>query len=263
MIRIYAAKQVGQLSYFVDDLTVLYCILDDEMIIHSKHKEFNPRTNKEDYYVSLSRSMTAAPKRNKKRWKYGVIIDGDQLSEHYHIEPYSFAGNSFEHTKSFRVKYLVSYDDNTYALSLVNWPTIKIDRSAFESIKELILSQPDEFNRSHKLIYQDGGKRRVNGHLIDEKFTYDVQHGDSGQLLSNGNLPDSVRGQLIKGPSTNEFEERVWTGKYSYVDLKGCIQGIVVPRSEFRNVNESNNDIMEDILNLLDTNYTSYDVIYY
>lgn len=263
MIRVYAAKQVGDVSYFVNDLTTLYCILDDEMIIHSKHSEFNPRTGKKDYYISLSRSMTAAPKRNKKKWKYGIIIDGDKLSEHYHIEPYSFAGNSLEHTNSFRIKYLVSYNDNTYALNFVNWPTIPIDRQTFEYIKDLILSQPDEFNSSHKLIYQDGGKRRVNGHLIDEKFTYNVQHGDSGKLLSADTLPGNVRSQLIKGPSTNEFEERVWTDKYPYLDIKGCIKGIIVPRSEFKDIHHPNDSIMSDILDILDRISNSYDVIYY
>ena len=78
-------KQVGEVSYMVADLDVLLYILDDEMLLRSRLQELNPKTRKKEYYLSLSRNLTAAAKRNGKRWRWGVILNGDKLSDRYSI----------------------------------------------------------------------------------------------------------------------------------------------------------------------------------
>lgn len=90
--KIVASKQVGDVSYLVGDLEILYNVVKDEVILGSKKPEKNPRTGKSENYVSLSRNYTSAALRNNSRWKYGVLLDGDKLSDHYHIEPISYAG---------------------------------------------------------------------------------------------------------------------------------------------------------------------------
>lgn len=252
MFRVYAAKQVGQLSYMVPTLEVLRSILQDQSIWTGESEERNPASGKKEHYVSFSRNMTAAAKRNNKRWRYGVIINGDRLSEHYKIEPFSFAGAAFEENATFRIKTLTSYDDGTCKLNLVNWPAIQISRDTFEEIKQAILNQPEEFNQSHKLQYQQGGKRKVEGRFIDEKFNYNVKHGDSGAILKKDNVSSDLIYRLTKGDSTNEYEERIWMGKYEDLDVSGCIEGIIFPKSEEDAIYKEKDSVITEILDLLE-----------
>ena len=66
---IVEGKQVGELSYMVADLDVLLYILDDEMLLRSRQQELNPNTGRKEYYLSLSRNLTAAANRNNTRWR--------------------------------------------------------------------------------------------------------------------------------------------------------------------------------------------------
>lgn len=265
MLRVYAAKQVGDLSYLVGDLSVLYDIIKYQRIKHSRNPELNPKTGKKSYYISLSRNLTAAALRNSKRWRYGVILDGNMLSNKYHIEPFSFTGFNLNRGSNLRVKYLVLYDDGSCKLNLVHWPTIDISRKTFDYIKNLILSQDDEFNRAHKLVVQEGGKRRVEGHLIVEKYLYNVQHGDSGRLLADAeDLPTEVKYQLTKGKSTNEYEERIWMSESEeYLDIRKCIKGIVMPKDEFDDFETDDNPDVSAIREALDEIRQNYTVTYY
>ena len=110
-------KQVGEVSYMVADLDVLLYILDDEMLLRSRLQELNPKTQKKEYYLSLSRNLTAAAKRNGKRWRWGVILNGDKLSDRYSITPVSYSGIQMSYS-DLRVKYITAYDNGTYALNL-------------------------------------------------------------------------------------------------------------------------------------------------
>jgi hypothetical protein len=262
MNKIYGAKQVGRVSYFVDNLGILETIIEENRIKKSNGTEVNPRTGQEEYYVSLSRSMTAAAIRNNKRWRYGLILDGDTLSERYAIEPYSFAGNNINNQKGFRIKTLVSYNNGTYVLSMVNWPTIEIDFDTFSYLKNEIESQSDEFNRAHKLEHQVGGKRKVRGALIDEKFNYGVKHGDGGQILK-GELPGSVQTQLLKGSGTNEYEERIWCRQYPHINIANSIRGIIVPKKEIPDLETDTDPLLSAIRDLLDERCNGYDIVYY
>lgn len=262
MYRILAAKQVGDLSYFVKDLNIFYNIIKYQQIKQSNNQEYNPRTGKKEYYISLSRNMTAAALRNSDRWRYGIVIDGNKLSNRYHIEPFSFTGSSLNQGSQLRVKYLVSYDDGTCKLNLVNWPTMEISKSTFDFIRNRILSMPEDFNNSHKLVFQQGGKRKVEGRFIDEKYMYNVKHGDSGKLLADVDLPSEITYQLTKGTATNEYEERVWMSK-EYLDISGCIIGIVVPRDEFDDFKIADDPIVQKIRESLDKIHRNYTITYY
>lgn len=263
MFRIYAAKQVGDVSYLVKDWSVFYDILENQHIKRSKAMELNPRTRKKSYYVSLSRNFTAAALRNNTRWRYGVVIDGDKLSNRYHIEPFSFTGANLNNGGKIGIKDLTAYDDGTYKLRLVNWPAMPISRETFDFIESLILSQSDEFNKSHKLVIQDGGKRRVAGRMIEKKYNYNVKHGDGCRLLVNvDKLPGEITTFLTKDPRTNEYEERIWTSD-EYIDISKCIKGIIIPRSEIPDFESSDFADIVQVRDILDSMYREYTITYY
>lgn len=67
MIRLIEEKQVGPVSYMVKEPAVLYTILETNRILRSRKQEYNPDTKEDQYYVSLSRDMTAAAIRNESR----------------------------------------------------------------------------------------------------------------------------------------------------------------------------------------------------
>lgn len=85
-------KQVGPVSYMCETGQILNAILTDMEILRSRKPEKNPATKKPQYYVSLSRDLTSAARRNNERWRFGVVLDGDKLSDRYHISPVSYAG---------------------------------------------------------------------------------------------------------------------------------------------------------------------------
>lgn len=259
---ITAAKQIGDLSYFCKHFTTLCNIVEDERISSGSSMEYNPRTKKKSKYVSMSRHMTAATLRNNKRWKYGVIVDGTKLSNRYHIEPFSFTGASIRKS-TLRVKGITKYDDGSCTLSLVNWPTMDTSSKVFDYFENLILDQPESFNDSHKLVIQTQGKRRVKGRLIERKYVYNVIHGDGGKLISSfESLPDYVKYLLLKGSKTNEYEERLWTSS-AFIDISGCIKGIIIPKSEFKDFETSENPEAVILRDICDKTLKNYDVIYY
>lgn len=263
MAKIFAAKQVGRLSYFVGNLSTFYTVITTQKIKQSNKAEYNPRTKKKENYVSLSRSISAAPSRNNTRWRYGITIDGDHLSDRYHIEPFSFMGSALNRGAKIGIKDMTLYDDGSCRLRLVNWPAMSISRNTFDYIENLILSQPEKFNSEHKLQIQDGGKRRVNGHLIEKKYNYNVQHGDGSVLLSHvDKIPDEITTMLTKGENTNEYEERVWTSS-NFLDISGCITGVIVPKSEIPDFETSDNKIITLIRDFLDEKYGDYKITYY
>ena len=241
MIRVLKeSKQVGNISYFVDNIQPLINIIDQGRILSSRKPEYNNKLKKNMKYVSFSRSISAARQRNNARWKWGLVIDGNKLSERYSIEPYSYAGANYNKGTTFRVKSITAYDDNTYTLSLVNWPTIQISEKVFNSIKNSIDNKmSDEMKQKKKLLVSGEGKRIVNGHKIKQKYLFNVPSG--GIQLNPETFPKEMYSQLFKTSYTNEYEERVWTSR-EFIDIENTIIQAIVPNSEF---NEADNDCKE------------------
>lgn len=261
MQTIVASKQVGDLSYFVADLNIFYTIIKTQKIKQGRNEEYNSKTREKSGYISLSRNMTAATLRNSGRWKYGIIIDGSKLSEKYHVEPFSFAGS--QKNNKFKVKEIVRYDDGSCKLRIVNWAPIGITEQEFNFLKQLMLSQSPKFNSEHKFIESGEGKRKYLGKLVKEKYTYNVPYGDGGMLLKDSkDIPSRLYATLYKGPSTNEYEERIWTNS-NYVDIKGCILGIILPKNELSDFETSDNKLISLIRDTLDSIIGDYKIMYY
>ena len=222
------SKQVGPVSYMCPSLLVLETILTDMEILRSRKTERNPDNGKPQYYVSLSRNLTSAAMRNNDRWRFGVILDGDKLSSRYHISPISYTGVQTKYS-DLRVKAMMAYDDGTYALTLVKWPTVPITKSIYESIKRAILEDmDDELKEKKKLIHTGAGKVRRNGKLLVEKFLFNVPSG--GLRITQKTYPE-LCSKLAKSESMNETEERIWLADSRlFINISKCVTGIILPK---------------------------------
>lgn len=237
------SKQVGNISYFVGDIQTLINIIAEGKILSSRNPEYNPKVKKSMKYVSFSRFISAARQRNNNRWKWGLVVDGNKLSERYSIEPYSYAGVNYNKGTTFRVKGITAYDDNTYTLSMVSWPTIQISEKVFNSIKNSIdTKMSDEMKEKKKLIISGEGKRVVNGHKIKQKYLFNVPSG--GIQLNPETFPKEMYSQLFKTSHINEYEERVWTSR-EFIDIENTIIQAVVPNSEFNEMDSTCKELLE------------------
>lgn len=227
-MKIVSSKQVGPIYYMVNTVEVLVSICNYNAISTSLKAE--PRSNGggKYHYVSFMRDLTKAD-RNISRWRYGVKIDGDKLSNRYSISPYSFAGNALS-KGYYKVKTLTSYDDGTYTLSLVNWPTIQISAEMFKEIQSIIESDIQGVNDSSRLEISEG-KRAYRGRTAITRYNYDVKHG--GAVLSDKTASSHLLQYLIKHTGLNETEERIWIfNNAKYIDVSGCILGFIEPKGD-------------------------------
>ena len=94
--RVLTVDQATDAAYcangFAYYTNVLYEINDIAMystIKRSKKWKTNPETKQKAYYISLTQNLLSPAKENSKRWTYGVILDGTELSARYKISPYS------------------------------------------------------------------------------------------------------------------------------------------------------------------------------
>lgn len=228
-MKIQGGKQVGPIYYMVKDIPVLCSIVSQQVIRTSLKAEPQSKGGSKFYYVSFMRDLTKAD-RNPGRWVYGVQIDGDKLSDRYSINPFSYAGTATK-TGFYRVKTLISYDNNTYSLSLVNWPTIEIPKIVFDELEQLIVSDSQGINDKKKLEVSTG-KRPYLGKTIVTRYNYNVPSG--GITLKEGLVPENVLSYLMKHTSLNETEERIWVLKddVKFINIRGCITGYIAPKGD-------------------------------
>lgn len=221
------SKQVGQLSCMVGDIQTLISILLYERINSSRVKERNPRSGKMERSVSTSRVIDSQPKRNPNRWKYGVILDGDTLSNKYRICPYSYAGTAFQRGANLAVKYVAKYEGDLYYLQLVKWPKMQISKQLYQAIVDIMESQSCEFK--DKKGYAHLGEGRVYaGKRRLELYSYKSPYG--GVRLNSEMLPNNYR-DIAHNLHTEEFEERIWVGDADHISISNCVVGVIVPKS--------------------------------
>ena len=261
MIKLVEAKQVGRVSYMTDSINTIANIIEAQRI-RSSRPEYNPKQRKNMQYVSLSRNMTSAANRNANRWKYGIIIDGDKLSNRYSIEPFSFAGNAIIKGDRFRLKTLTLYDDGICSMYLVNWGTKIISRQLYNKLEEIILNLPQDVKDLKKLTVKNGGARKVNGHKIEKQYYFNVKTGGfniTSEMLGN------VSSELLKNQSIDEQEERIWTDKPS-INISGTILGIILPGNEIKNKEEfetSKNENIQILRKVISKVNPNYEIIFY
>lgn len=252
---IYGAKQRGRLSHFTKDINTLIDILKSRELQPGGSEEYNPNTGREGRYISFSRDMLAATKRSSK-WKFGLIINGDYLSENYNITPYSYEWVN-DNKINFRVKVLTLYENGQCTVQFVGKNTTSISLQTYEHIRDLVVNY--DRNVQAKLFHQKGGRRKTKGTYLKEKFTYNNPQG--GVQIPYSDLPLELR------PFVDEYEERFWvTPKQSYIRLNGrIIEGIILPRSlksRFESVDDRDLQMLHDLMDNL-CGQDNYNVMYY
>lgn len=248
MNDIYAAKQVGNVGYFVPSIEVLINILKSEHIYPSLKAVTNPKTKKKEHSVSFTRDLLIQPKRNSTKWKFGVIIDGDNLSNRYSIEPFSYFGNAMMKKNTFRVKQIVRYDDDVCILRLVGWATQKISRPLYDKIKELMLKTSDDYKEKKNFVELGRSSRPFKGHTRVEAFAFNVPSG--GISLDASVLDEEMMAQLSKSDTFNEREERVWLPDNRMLKISGSIVGVVVPK-DYGVSDPIERDLYQELMDIL------------
>ena len=79
----------GDFAYYTKDLYEVNDIAMYSSIKGSKKWRINPETKQKSYFVSLTRNLLGPAKENSRRWTYGVILDGVELSAKCRISPCS------------------------------------------------------------------------------------------------------------------------------------------------------------------------------
>lgn len=240
--KLIEGKQVGNLIYMVKDLNTLNAIITEQELIGSILPEMNPYTKtKQNNYVCFSRSKNPAA-RNINRWKYGIILDGDKLSDRYSFKPIDYLNAS---KSNLRVKTLKAYDNDTYTVEIANRGTISITKDIFKIIEQEILNAADDFNKEHKLEIRTGA-RKFKGRMALRVYDYRVPHGGIHlETIDNSSLQNFIRDFY------DETEERVWlkpptdiSACVSRMNIKGSIIGLYLPEFE-----KDNNEVIEFVQN--------------
>ena len=103
--------------------------------------------------ICLGRDLTKHAYINPSKWGWGVILDGQKLSDNYKIEPVNHNYEILKNPKGdhfLRIKELFSYKINDkiyYGLHLTSRPNamMDIDKNSYLYLKDLINSQTKEF----------------------------------------------------------------------------------------------------------------------
>ena len=261
-MKIYAAKQVGDVSYLCQDIPTLIQIIDSKEIWSSKAPEFNPKTHKKQYYVSLSRDLTSATDRNINRWCCGVVLDGNKLLDKYSIEPYSYAGVQLSRPQGYRVKTLTAYENGTYKLTCVNWSTISISKSMYDEIASIIEDMPEDIKQLKKYVHTGRGKRKVNGTYIKEKHHFVGKNG--GPVINNKNLSAKSTLEFLKNSKINETEERIWLNSGRSININRCIKGIVISEADASKLEKNLNGIYKMLYDsIVDAAGDNFEIVTY
>ena len=222
MKYVKAAKQVGPISYYTDNIYALVNIISEGLI----HPTTETIRKKEIYYTSFSRDMTIQPRRKPDKWKYGIVLDGDKLSNRYSFKPIN-DGYTEMSLGTMKVKYVTLYDDNTARLCIAHRGTFDISSSLYNALKAEMRKLPE--TELIKLGYYElgegkpyGGKRRV------EQAGF---HAKNGGLKLSDNLPDYLQAKLLKSDAFYEREERIALESPKNINISVCLLGVYLPRN--------------------------------
>lgn len=248
-------KQVGEVSYLAGTLNTLLSIIQTEKIWRSTSDEYNPNNDAKSHYVSLSRNMTSAHNRDSSRWAYGVVIDGDKLSDKYKIVPYSFIGSlgtNYKTKKQLRISSLTEYQDRSCWLKFTKWNAFEIPKVLFDKLSNNIANLSEDEKTKYKYTHKWNGKRNVGSHgKIVEQHRFLSQFGGPPKLLNRDNL-DEFASFLYNNPNISEQEERIWLkAESSDIDIHNCIRGIVVPRPTAIKIIEIYEKMQDDTLGFM------------
>lgn len=253
-LYITASKQVGDISYMVENIHKLYLILSSGEIWASAATEFNFSKNVDDHFVSFSRSKFSHAKLNPK-WRVGVVLDGNKLSENIHIEPYSYAGTRLVYNMRFQLNFLEKIGSK-YILSIVAHPDatdpfleFEISETSYNKIVHLIETLTVRLQMKYPIQYKcNEDKSNILYRSVDPI--------KRGLPIPSDYFPINTAFQIFKHSSFNETEERAWGGN---IDITKCVIGLILPEDYKEDVGLYLKSGDKDLIELLNIWYSKYD----
>lgn len=215
---ILASKQFYELSYFTSKVEAFAIIMSTQQIRLSKNPEYDlNRGDNKFRYASFSRDLLAAPKRNPRKWRFGVILDGELLTDRYSFMSFSYAGVALRKGDMLKIEWIIYDVDDKGELKLFGRKPISISKS----LAQTIISTA--FLKQYKV------KR-----LSDGRTKYYTNNSDIATFISDI-ITKNQYAELTRSQSLNEYEERIWNHNENerfigeYVDISGCVKGIIIP----------------------------------
>lgn len=267
---IVAGKQVGQVYYMCESLFALRNILRSGEIKMSSKKEKSINTNKLEYFTSLTRNFKSLVAQKPNKWRDGIILDGDRLSDSYAVDPINFVGTSAENQKGPQGKLKISQITrwpSRCMIRFVGWSKeLKISLSAYSQIKEACLNDLSDTERQKCRFEISQGKRNRGGEKFIERLKFNTPGGSPPSIFTY--LPDAVTSEL--STVANQYEERIHgpqnltesmpqrfrsrnvdTLDLPVVHIEKCVKGIIVNSEDA----EDHPEIIDELITLLESQY--------
>lgn len=279
---IVARKQIGQVYYMCESLFALRNILRSGEIKMSSKKEKPINTNKPEYFTSLTRNFKSLVAQKPNKWRDGIILDGDKLSDNYSVDPINFVGTSAENQQGPQGKLKISqitHWPSRCMIRFVGWTKeLKISLSAYSQIKEACLNDLSDTERQKCRLKISQGKRNRGGEKFIERLKFDTPGGSPPSIFTY--LSDAVISELstvanqyeerihgpqnLAGPTPQRFRSRnVDTLNLPVVHIGKCVKGIVVNSEDAENYPEivsELTELLESLYGLADPKILTYTV---
>jgi hypothetical protein len=279
-----AAKTIpGLIRYFVAHIETLAAVIERERILASTGESKKPSeggTNgKKLPFVSFSHQLFSHAYRRGSSWKYGVVVDQKKLEQKVEtLTNTSIEDNYVHENKSSRVFGAARLSDGT-AIIMTSYGQFEIDlndtkRSAlgdipktnyYEKVKASFTTRLE----AEKTKYSDGHANSVTAEsfyctevpeVIQKYLKVDTEVLE-GFLLVDRRQVTGVRfidicrdipglfEYLQDHTTLNEGELRVWLSKdEKYLDISGCIVGIVLPSNYKENNLDDEQNTAPDVI---------------
>ena len=250
-VRLNSAKNIGTVYHFTTIIKRLESILDSGRI--------NPGDSTLDKpFVCFGRSAPELYLRSHTLgWKYGILLDGNVLSESYSFRSYGSYAHGFQDILLTLRKYsdgskswftLQGGDEAPY---LVGMQTVKAIKSWADHLEE----SPEDFYKEEIADREEAEVWVFDAEDEDEYPSLSIQGKDVPMtmgleitgMFTWDELPKSIQPILIK--SGYEAEERIWlmnrhkkspyaqkddiqVADVPFVDVSRAIRGLCLPKSE-------------------------------
>jgi hypothetical protein len=278
---ILSGKQLGDVVYMCESLFAVRNILKSGEIKMTSKKEKSLRTGKPEYFTSLTRNFKSLVSQNPTRWRDGIILDGNKLSDTYAVDSINFAGYNMLHQESprtgnFKIRQITRWPSRC-TIHLVGWSNeMSVSLDSYLDIRHVCLDELSEADKERCRMELSEGKRRVHGEKFIERIKFNTPGGSPANIFKLlRHTTNSEISQLV-----NQFEERIHGPKSKseasaprfmsrnvesipgpVVHIDRCVKGLVINSEDELN----HPDIMSSIEEILFSKYNleDYDCIEY
>ena len=250
-------------------------ILRSGEIKMSSKKEKSIATNTPEYFTSLTRNFKSLIAQKPNKWRDGIILDGDKLSDVYSIDPINFVGTSAENQKGPQGKLKISQITrwpSRCMIRFVGWSKeLRITLSTYLQIKAACLDGISDAERKKCRLEISQGKRNRGGEKFIERLKFNTPGGSPPGIFAH--LPKSALSELAS--VANQYEERIHgPNKLSestpkrfisqnatdlnlpVVHILHCVKGVVINSQDLEDYPE----LVDQIISLLASKYEIDDV---